>query len=306
VPEGTAWERSVEKARLALLKTFEGRVEAAIASIEQIPFVRGGDKQPKLAQFCLDAGIEYSTMREYRNVTKWLGSRNGDPSFDEATARYRTGDIGTWSVACEGYRGSKWKTGTLFAAFLDATEPPAPFKRWTVDALRVHLGHKPTNTGTLAIKLAEGEKITPDDEHAAAAKDHAAEVAREVSEIKSNLTKDVTIAEAEQVIEKERSFAGDEFDALAKDVDNMFGPMAHAHYLAREYVRYVEKSEQWLERHGEEIVGGDTDDPDDRPEKIADIARDAFAEDAGIIQAALAKVGVGTSIEAGIDSLLNG
>lgn len=305
--EAQAWAQSVEKARLALTKTFEGRVEAALASIEQIPLGQGrkagGSKT--LAQFALDAGIEYDTLGQYREITNWLGKTDNGRDFSEDTARYRVGDISVYSLAREGLKAGKWKSGTLFATFLDANDPPEPFARWTVDALRVHLGQKPTNTGKLALKEAAGEKVTDDEKHAAAAKDHAAKAADEVDQIKNNLAKAVAAMESEQVIHEAAPVTG-EFDMDRRAVEDMFGPLSRTHQLAREYATAVDASAEWLAKHGNEIVGGDTSDPDDRPEKIADIARDAFAEDLGIITTALAKVGVGVSLEEGLNTLLNG
>jgi len=309
VTEAHTWEQSVEKARLALVKTFEGRVEAALASTEQIPFGegRGGsrDRQAKLAQFALDTGIKYQTLQEYRAVTKWLGKKSAAAEFDAETARYRTGDITSYSLARKGMESKKWATGTLFVAFLDANTPPAPFVRWTWDSLSVHLGGKPTNTGKQTLAIAAGEKVSDDEQHKAAALDHAAEAADEIEQIESKLDQATTAMEAEGVIH-DAAPVPSEFDAAQQDIEDMLGPLSRTHQLARDYAQAVRESAAWLERHGDEVVGGDSDDPDDRPERIRDIARDAFQEDLGLIQDALTTVGVGTSLTEGFDALLNG
>lgn len=302
------WEQSVEKARLALVKTFEGRVEAALASIEQIPLGQGRnrDGEPTVAQFALDAGIEYVVLREYRQVTKWLGEMSADADFSADTARYRLGDIKVYSLAREGMNAGKWRNGTLFATFLDANTPPEPFARWTVDALRVHLGQRPTNTGKVALAIAAGENVTLDDEREASALDHAAQSAQDLAGIKSSLTRTVAGMKARSIIRESNPDAGIEHVEIVRGLDDMYGPMSHAHYLARQYAEAVRESAAWLNVHGGEVVGGGTDDPDDRPERTWDIARDAFREDLGLIQDALTEVGVGTSITEGFDALLNG
>jgi hypothetical protein len=291
------WERSVEKARLALVKTFEGRVEAALASFEQIPGGQGRKKngEQTLAQFALDAGIEYNTLVEYRKVTKWLGEKGASASFSEDTARYRIGDLMSYTMAREALRAGKWANATQFVAFKDATDPPEPFAKWTVDALRVHLGQKPTNTGSLAIKLAEGEKVSEDELHGAAAKDHAEEVADEIKEIKSPLTAAVVAADAADTVRAAAPETGLEIKGTKEHLEALalLGDIANLTSLLESYLSDVAG---WLARYGQKSFDGETG---------AELMLASLAEKKGRLDLAFSKAGVGSDIESGFAALLN-
>lgn len=296
------WEQSVEKARLSLVKTFEGRVEAALASFEQIPPGSGRRKagEQTLAQFALAAGIEYDTLKTYREVTKWLGEKSPTDDFSTAARDVARG-IGSYTTAREAMRSKKWKSGAQFAAFLLDNDPPEPFAHWTVDALRVYLHKKPTNTGKAALALAAGEQVSEDDLHRAAGLDAAEKAHDEIEQIQNTLDRSEAAIDASITVKRDNLDI--EREPLFRTIEEMGGPMGNAHHLARMYVDAVKDSARWLKAHGDEIVGGGEED--DRPERVRDIEQDAFREDFGLIQSALTEVGVGTSIEEGFTDLLS-
>lgn len=297
--EAPQWGHSVEKARLALVKTFEGRIEAALASFEQIPGGSGRKKngEQTLAQFALDAEIDYTTLKTYREVTKWLGQKSLRGDFSEETARYRVGDIGNYSLAREAMNSKKWANGTLFAAFMESTTPPeevAKNGRWTVDALRVHLNRKPTNTGTLALALAAGEKVTEDDLHGAAAKDHVEEVVEEIRKIESRLTAAVVAADASDMVLAAAPETGLEAKTMEELLEylNLLGDIATTTNLLETYLAQVDV---WLVRFGQKSFEG---------EKGADLMLASLTEKKGRLDLAFSKAGVGSDIESGFAALL--
>jgi hypothetical protein len=299
--EQHTWEQSVEKARLAGLKTFEGRLEIARASFEQIPpngkgvarLEDGHSGERTLADFALDADIEYRLIEKYRSVAKWWGDSPPLAGIAYSTAREAMGS-------------GKWRTGQTFVAFTLRTDPPEGHRSWTLDALREHLGLAMTNTGRLAQKIREGGKVKPDEVTAAVALDQAAESAETIRGIEDKLTATVTSDRAKDAVGANRPDMGGIFDGYKHDIDEMLGPLSTARELMRKYLKSVDDAADWLTRHGDVVVGGKTGDEDDTPEPIRDIYRDAFAEDLGLIQNALTKVGVGVSVEEGLDALLNG
>ena len=124
-------------------------MEAAAASYEQVPPNGKGARGHTLTEFAEAAGIEYRTLNQYRQVWKWLAC---DVTY--------IGQIGSYSLANEAMTAGRW-TGPKFARFLTETPPPTweqdghephTFARWTVDALRVYLGKRPTNTTLAALE----------------------------------------------------------------------------------------------------------------------------------------------------------
>ena len=148
---GTAlvsWDASVARARAAMLKSFEGCMEAAAASAEQIPHdpehKTERDLDGRLARFASEADIGYGTLVQYRNVQAWLGEEYAPqcvliPTFTLArTAKQLAVRVG-------GKRVPRFPTGADFAAFLAETEPPVLPNTlkpgvWTRDALLDHFG----------------------------------------------------------------------------------------------------------------------------------------------------------------------
>lgn len=173
------WEQSVQRAKSALMKTFEGRMDAAEASFEQVP-PNGKGATGTLTDFAEEAGIELETLSEYRRVWSWLG-------HDSVPLH----GIGSYSTAREAMGSDQWKTGKQFAAFLAKTSPPTwepegfepyTFKSWTRDALRVYIGRQPSASTTVALQAkAEGREPTSDEQLAASASDHF-EAGAEVAE----------------------------------------------------------------------------------------------------------------------------
>lgn len=187
----TTWEQSVEKARLASLKSFEGRLEVAKASFEQIPANgKGVPREQTLAKFAAEAGLEYDALGVYRQVARWWGD------FDPQVGI-------SWTFAREAMRTKKWKTGKALVTFTLRENPPEPFLTWTLDALRVHLGKEPTNTGKVALKAMAGESVSEDEHHAAAAKDAAEESAKQIRQVKSRKAHDEAYLDASATLRKE-------------------------------------------------------------------------------------------------------
>ena len=140
------WEESVEKARMAVSKSFEGRMEAAAASFEQVPKAGKAAHGHTLSEFALQVGIGYSSLTDYREVWDWLG-RDHLPHMRKS-----------YSVARAAKRSGRWETGKEFVAF--AAENPEAAR--TVESLRDYLGKAQTNTGKVA-KAAAEEKREPSD-----------------------------------------------------------------------------------------------------------------------------------------------
>ena len=191
------WEASVEKARLASLKTFEGRIEAALASFEQIPR-NSSERGGKLAQFAEDADMHFDALVRGRTVVAWL-NKNGKNLGDFADI---LAVVRSYSLAVESKAIGNWKNGAEFAKWLEATPLPTsvdiitkdgvsvydiepPFKRWTVDALRIANGLAPTNSGNVRMKLRAGETVTEDEILVADAKDHLAAATEDAEKVES-------------------------------------------------------------------------------------------------------------------------
>jgi len=169
------WEESVERGRLAGLKTFEGRMEAAKASLEQIPPNGKDASGHTLSEFAEATEIGYDSVQVYRRVWLWIGADLGYVS-----------KIGAYSVAVEACKSDRWKTVKGFLQERDRTPLPEGFKRWTVDAVRTALLNKPmTHTGRAQQQAAsEGRDVTPDEQHAASAADHSEQATEEAGKVK--------------------------------------------------------------------------------------------------------------------------
>jgi hypothetical protein len=288
------WEGSVERARLASLKTFEGRLEIARASFEQIPANgKGATHGHTLADFAEEAGIEYGTLRNYRSFAAWWGDCPASVTI-------------SYTVAVEAKASGKWKTGEKFVSFIDYvdaedmpvfTDPsgeyePYQFTAWTMNALRVHLGRKPNNNLRLTLKEKSGGKVTADEFHAAEALDAVEEAGAEIDQIKSETTKVRTFLSGASDL---RSHVD-----LQSIIEETKGDMSFAPTITDETKALVKKLaviKQFLDLHGSEKVA----DPDGgEAETQAELTLDALQAHKGEIDLAFSEVGVGASF----DSLL--
>lgn len=287
------WEQSVEKARLALVKTFEGRVEAALASFEQIPGGSGRKKngEQTLAQFALDAGVRFNALTDYRMVTKWLSERSASADHSDALDVAR--GIGSYSTAREAMRSKKWKSGKTFASYILANDPPEPFTKWTLDALRIHLNLAPTNTGAKALALAAGEKVTEDDLHGAAAMDHAEEVVEEIGLIESKLTAAVVAADASDMVLAAAPETGKTIKELDLEALSLLGDIANTVGKLEAQLGQVD---EWRARYGRKDFDGETGE---------ELMHDSLTEKKGRLDIAFSKTGVGEDIESGFAALLD-
>jgi hypothetical protein len=120
------WRAAVARARSALSKTFEGRMEAALASFEVVPENGRGAAGHTLADFAAEVGIGYAAIDQYRQVMKWLG---------DFVYVY---EISSYSLARQAQVSGRWESGADFACFLAEADTP-PRLRWTVGALRSYL-----------------------------------------------------------------------------------------------------------------------------------------------------------------------
>ena len=137
-------------------------MEAAAASLAVVPSGKGR-KRPDgktLAQFAAEADMESNTLLEYRRVHEWLGGNY----------RYLP-TIRSYSVAVEAMKSDQFKSAEALVARIELDPAPTltleghepyAFPRWTVDALRVYLGKKPTNTTLIALKAIETGKDARD------------------------------------------------------------------------------------------------------------------------------------------------
>lgn len=288
----TPWEASVEKARLASLKTFEGRLETARASFEQFPPKGKGVPRGKtLAHFAAEAGVEYSSLTTYRDLASWWGDLAPQGKI-------------SWTTAREAKATGKWTTGAAFVAMTLKNDPPEGFTSWTVDALRVHLGKAPTNTGKIALKVAAGEKVTKDDEHAAAALDAAEHVASEIGAIKSAVKAATTGVEARVEIKEAAPSQPSVVEQASAESLLDTGFTLEIGTLVRQMVKLLAKEREWLDKNGKTVVGSGKGD--DKKETIAEIVFDSMTEYKGLLDTAFGEFGIGgTSIEEGVNALLH-
>lgn len=129
--EVLVWRAAVARARSALSKTFEGRMEAALASFDVVPEHGRGAAGHTLADFAAEVGIGYAALDQYRQVMKWLG---------DFVYVY---EISSYSLARQAQVSGLWSSGTDFVGFLGHADAP-PGLRWTVGALRDYLEQQPS------------------------------------------------------------------------------------------------------------------------------------------------------------------
>jgi hypothetical protein len=249
------WEQSVEQARLASLKTFEGRLEIARSSFEQIPqHGKGATHDYTVADFAEAIGMEYSTLLHYRSFAEWWGR-------DSAAS----GRI-SYTVGVEAQASGKWKSGKEFVTFIEKAELPTytdpsgeyepyTFTAWTMNALRVHLNRKPNNNLKLTLKERAGEEVTEDDVHVAAAKDSMETVGQEVGQIKSKKAKDETV---KSVLDDALEIVDDEGTPKVKeDITRLLDEHDLVVRLVSakdDLVALLEQAPGYLEKHGTETV----------------------------------------------------
>jgi len=127
--EVLVWRAAVARAKSALSKTFEGRMEAALASLDVVPGNGKGAAGHTLADFASEVGISYAALDQYRQVMKWLG---------DFVYVY---EISSYSLARQAQISGRWSSGSEFAGFLART-PNRRGMPWTVGALRAYLQHE--------------------------------------------------------------------------------------------------------------------------------------------------------------------
>jgi hypothetical protein len=120
------WRAAVARARGALSKTFEGKMEAALASFDVVPQHGRGAAGRTLSDFAAAVGISYGALDQYRQVLRWLGDF------------VHVYEIPSYSLARLAQVSGRWRSGADFARFLERTETSLGLP-WTVSALRVYL-----------------------------------------------------------------------------------------------------------------------------------------------------------------------
>jgi hypothetical protein len=124
------WRAAVARARSALSKTFEGKMEAAHASFDVVPQHGRGADGRTLSDFAAAVGISYGALDQYRQVLRWLGDF------------VHVYEIPSYSLARIAQVSGRWRSGAEFARFLDRVESPTALP-WTVSALRMYLQEHP-------------------------------------------------------------------------------------------------------------------------------------------------------------------
>ena len=66
--EVLVWRAAVARARSALSKTFEGRMEVALACFDVVPENGKGAAGHTLADFASEVGVGYAALDQYRQV----------------------------------------------------------------------------------------------------------------------------------------------------------------------------------------------------------------------------------------------
>jgi hypothetical protein len=158
--EVLAWKAAVARAKSALSKTFEGRMEAALASFEVVPENGKGAVGYTLADFASEVGIGYAALDQYRQVMKWLGDF------------VHVYEISSYSLARQAQVSGRWSSGADFASFLAHAHTTRGLP-WTVGALRRYLEQQPAG--------GEHERSQRARAHAAGGREHAAAAAPEPS-----------------------------------------------------------------------------------------------------------------------------
>jgi hypothetical protein len=124
------WRAAVARARSALSKTFEGKMEAALASFDVVPQHGRGAAGRTISDFAAEVGISYAALDQYRQVLRWLGDF------------VHVYEIPSYSLARVAQVSGRWRDGADFARFLAREETPSGVP-WTVSALRLHLSEHP-------------------------------------------------------------------------------------------------------------------------------------------------------------------
>ena len=127
------WRAAVARARGALSKTFEGKMEAALASFDVVPQHGRGAAGRTLSDFAAEVGISYGALDQYRQVLRWLGDF------------VHVYEIPSYSLARVAQVSGRWRSGAEFARFIEREESPTGLP-WTVSALRVFLNEHPRET----------------------------------------------------------------------------------------------------------------------------------------------------------------
>ncbi len=127
------WRAAVARARGALSKTFEGKMEAAFASFDVVPQHGRGAAGRTLSDFAAEVGISYGALDQYRQVLRWLGDF------------VHVYEIPSYSLARVAQVSGRWRSGAEFARFIECEESPTGLP-WTVSALRVFLNEHPRET----------------------------------------------------------------------------------------------------------------------------------------------------------------
>ncbi len=131
--ELVVWRAAVARARGALSKTFEGKMEAALASFDVVPQHGRGAAGRTLSDFAADVGISYGALDQYRQVLRWLGDF------------VHVYEIPSYSLARVAQVSGRWRSGAEFSRFVEAEESPTGLP-WTVSALRLYLNENPRRT----------------------------------------------------------------------------------------------------------------------------------------------------------------
>ena len=110
--ELVVWRAAVARARGALSKTFEGKMEAALASFDVVPqHGRGAGGTP-----CRISprrwGISYGALDQYRQVLRWLGDF------------VHVYEIPSYSLARVAQVSGRWRSGAEFARFVETQGKP--------------------------------------------------------------------------------------------------------------------------------------------------------------------------------------
>ena len=140
------WRAAVARARGALSKTFEGKMEAALASFDVVPQHGRGAAGRTLSDFAAEVGISYGALDQYRQVLRWLGDF------------VHVYEIPSYSLARVAQVSGRWRSGAEFARFVEHEESPTGLP-WTVSALRLYLNEHPR---TYAEERANGSARTRD------------------------------------------------------------------------------------------------------------------------------------------------
>jgi len=131
--ELVVWRAAVARARGALSKTFEGKMEAALASFDVVPQHGRGAAGRTLSDFAAEVGISYGALDQYRQVLRWLGDF------------VHVYEIPSYSLARVAQVSGRWHSGADFARFVEREESPTGMP-WTVSALRLYLNEHPRAT----------------------------------------------------------------------------------------------------------------------------------------------------------------